>query len=98
MGDLSDYPIDGPVPDPVDPEMRSRSNVLLEMARRENMTIRQLYLAASSGRGHRSVIGTPSQIVDAMQSWLEAGAADGFNIIPTHLPSGIEDFVELVVP
>ena len=98
MGDLSGYPIDGPVPDPVDPEMRSRANVLLQMARRENMTIRQLYLAASAGRGHRSVIGTPAQVVDAMQSWVEAGAADGFNIIPAYLPGGIEDFVELVVP
>jgi FMN-dependent oxidoreductase (nitrilotriacetate monooxygenase family) len=98
MGDLSGYPIDGPVPDPVDPEMRSRANVLLEMARRENMTIRQLYLAASSGRGHRSVIGTPARIVDAMETWVDAAAADGFNIIPTHLPGGIEDFVEMVVP
>jgi N-acetyl-S-(2-succino)cysteine monooxygenase len=98
MGDLSGYPIDGPVPEPIDPEMRSRANVLLEMARRENMTIRQLYLAASSGRGHRSVIGTPAQIVDAMETWVDAAAADGFNIIPTHLPGGIEDFVDLVVP
>lgn len=98
MGDLSGYPIDGPVPDPIDPEMRSRANVLLELARRENMTIRQLYLAASSGRGHRSVIGTPAQIVDSMEEWVDGQAADGFNIIPTHLPGGIEDFVELVVP
>jgi FMN-dependent oxidoreductase (nitrilotriacetate monooxygenase family) len=98
MGDLSGYPIDGPVPDPIDPEMRSRANVLLELARRENMTIRQLYLAASSGRGHRSVIGTPAQIVDSIEEWVGGRAADGFNIIPTHLPGGIEDFVELVVP
>jgi hypothetical protein len=33
-----------------------------------------------------------------MQTWVEAGAADGFNIIPASLPAGIEDFVELVVP
>jgi FMN-dependent oxidoreductase (nitrilotriacetate monooxygenase family) len=98
MGDLSGYPIDGPVPEPVDPEMRSRAHILLDLARRENLTIRQLYLAASAGRGHRSVIGSPAQIVDAMEAWIDAGAADGFNIIPTHLPGGIEDFVELVVP
>jgi N-acetyl-S-(2-succino)cysteine monooxygenase len=98
MGDLSAFPIDGPVPEPIDPELRSRAAVLLDHARRNDMTIRQLYLAASSGRGHRTVIGSPARIVDAMQEWVEAGAADGFNIIPSHLPAGIEDFVELVVP
>jgi N-acetyl-S-(2-succino)cysteine monooxygenase len=98
MGDLSGYPLDGPVPEPIDPEMRSRAHVLLEMARRENLTIRQLYLRASSGRGHNAVIGTPARIADTMQEWLEARAADGFNIIPTHLPGGIDDFVEMVVP
>ena len=98
MGDLSGHPLDGPVPEPKDPELRSRARLLLELARREDLTIRQLYLAASSGRGHRMVIGSPEQIADAMQQWVEAGAADGFNIIPTHLPEGIDDFVELVVP
>jgi hypothetical protein len=44
------------------------------------------------------VIGTPAQIADAMQEWMDQRAADGFNIIPSHLPTGIEDFVDLVVP
>ena len=33
-----------------------------------------------------------------MQEWFENGTCDGFNITPTHLPGGCEDFVELVVP
>jgi N-acetyl-S-(2-succino)cysteine monooxygenase len=98
MGDLSEYPVDGPVPEPKDPEMRSRARLMLDMARRENLTIRQLYLKMSTGRGHQTVIGTPAQIVDVMQQWVESRAADGFNIIPSHLPNGIDDFVELVVP
>jgi FMN-dependent oxidoreductase (nitrilotriacetate monooxygenase family) len=98
MGDLSDYPLDGPVPEPKDPEMRSRARLMLDLARRENLTIRQLCLAASNGRGHRMIVGTPAQIADSMQEWVEAKAADGFNIIPSHLPEGIEDFVDLVVP
>jgi N-acetyl-S-(2-succino)cysteine monooxygenase len=98
MGDLSEYPVDGPVPEPKDPEMRSRATLMLDMARRENLTIRQLYLKMSTGRGHQTVIGTPAQIVDVMQQWVESRAADGFNIIPSHLPNGIDDFVELVVP
>jgi alkanesulfonate monooxygenase len=86
------------VPEPIDPELRSRAAVLLEHARANNMTIRQLYLAASSGRGHRTVIGTPEQIADHMQEWTEARAADGFNIVPSHLPVALDDFVELVIP
>jgi len=98
MGDLSNYDLDGPVPEPVDPQLRSRAKVLLDLARRENLTIRQLYLKVSTGRGHRTVIGTPEQIVDFMMEWMDGGAADGFNIIPSHLPVAIEDFVEHVVP
>ena len=98
MGDLSAHDLDGPVPEPRDPELRSRARVLLELARRERLTIRQLYLRASIGRGHRTVIGTPSSIADTMAEWVAAQAADGFNIIPTHLPGGAEDFVDLVVP
>jgi hypothetical protein len=33
-----------------------------------------------------------------MEGWQTAQAADGYNIIPSHLPSGIDDVVELVVP
>ena len=98
MGDLSAYPVDGPVPEPKDPELRSRAQLMLDEARRENLTIRELYLAMSSGRGHRTVIGTASQVVDAIEEWMEARAADGFNIIPSHLPNGIDDFVAVVVP
>lgn len=29
---------------------------------------------------------------------MDGGAANGFNITPIHLPGGIDDFMELVVP
>jgi alkanesulfonate monooxygenase len=98
MGDLSAYPLDGPVPIPNDPQHRSRAKVLLDQAERNNWTIRDLYLAASMGRGHRTVIGTASQVVDTMQEWVDGRGADGFNIIPATLPGSIEDFVEHIVP
>jgi len=43
-------------------------------------------------------VGTPAQVADMMEAWMDEGAADGFNITPTHLPQGIDDFVEMVVP
>ncbi len=98
FGDLSGYPLDGPVPEDAlgSQEIRSISAQLGERVRREKPTIRELYLR--SGITGSARIGTPTDIADAMQEWFENGACDGFNITPTHLPGGCEDFVELVVP
>jgi alkanesulfonate monooxygenase SsuD/methylene tetrahydromethanopterin reductase-like flavin-dependent oxidoreductase (luciferase family) len=98
FGDLSGYPLDGPVPDDAigKLEIRSISAQLRERVRKEKPTIRELYLR--SGITGSARIGTPSDIADAMQEWFEKGACDGFNITPAHLPGGCEDFVELVVP
>jgi FMN-dependent oxidoreductase (nitrilotriacetate monooxygenase family) len=98
FGDLSGYPLDGPVPEPNDPKVRSIARNMFEKARQENMTIRQLYLANSAGSGGLRLLGTPSDIVDVIEQWVTEGAADGFNLTPTHLPHGIEDFAELIVP
>jgi hypothetical protein len=71
---------------------------MYRQAQRENYTIRQLYQAVALGRGHRVVVGTAADIVDQMESWQAAQAADGYKIIPSHLPSGLDDVVDLVVP
>lgn len=98
MGDLSGHDIDGPVPEPQDPAFRSRAQVMYELARDKGYTIRQLYELMAVGRGHKMLIGTPADVADEMQLWFETGAADGFNVIPSHLPAGIEDFTTLIVP
>ena len=99
FGDLSAYPLDDPVPlDKLGPsELRSISAQLLERVRRQNPTIRQLYQEVA-GMGGFCLIGTPTDIADVMQDWFEDDACDGFNITPTHLPGGCEDFVEMVTP
>ena len=99
FGDLSGYPLDGPVPldDIAASGIKSISRQLIERVRRENPTIRELY-GQVAGQGGFCLIGTPQEIVDVMQDWFEDAACDGFNITPTHLPAGCEDFVELVTP
>lgn len=62
------------------------------------MTLREFYLAVATARGHRTVVGTPEQVADAMQEWFDNGAADAFNIMPPILPTGLTDFVDQVVP
>ena len=99
FGDLSGYPIDEPVPlDAFGPSgIKSLSRQLAERVERERPTIRQLYEQVA-GKGSFCLIGTASDIADVMQDWFEHDACDGFNITPTHLPAGCEDFVDLVIP
>ncbi|QRM57805.1 LLM class flavin-dependent oxidoreductase [Sinorhizobium sp. BG8] len=97
--DLSSFPVDGPVPD-LPPHLHgsSRPELLLAKARRENLSIRGLYQGIAGARGHHQVVGTPERIADEMQSWFEADAADGFNVMSPTLPGGLIDFVTFVVP
>ena len=97
--DVTGFPLDGPVPAPPPGEgSHAFSRVLYEAARRENMTLRDLYNLTAAARGHWVVCGTPAQIADTLEEWFVEGAADGFNILPPYFPGGFADFVDLVVP
>jgi alkanesulfonate monooxygenase SsuD/methylene tetrahydromethanopterin reductase-like flavin-dependent oxidoreductase (luciferase family) len=68
----------------------------MEVIRRENPTLRQLYLRYE--RGRKTIKGTPRQIADVMEEWFTTGAADGFMMqFHTH-PFGLQEFVAEVVP
>ena len=99
FGDLSGRDLDGPLPD-LRPDVRlvSRAELNLRLAREHNWTIRQLYESTVISHGHHVAIGSPSDIADVMERWIKEEAADGFNIVPAVLPSGIDEFVELVIP
>lgn len=97
--DLTGYDLDGPLPDlPEANGPKSRRQLLIDMARKENLTIRQLYQRVVGARGHLTVVGTPGHVADIMEQWLHERGADGFNIMPAHLPVGLSDFTALVVP
>jgi alkanesulfonate monooxygenase len=97
--DLSKYSPDDLFPEiPITEGPQSRQKLIADMARKENLTIRQVYQRLAGARGHLFVVGTPSSIADQLQEWLEKEAADGFNIMPPLLPTSLEDFVDLVIP
>ena len=97
--DLSAYPVDGPLPDlPVTNASLSRQKLLVDLARRENLTIRQLYLRVAGARGHWQLVGTAAQIVDQLEERFLGYGADGFNIMPPTVPGGLDDVIELVIP
>ena len=98
LGDLSGYDIDGPVPEITTPGVKSIADNAIKVARAENLSIRQLYQRLGAGNMGRMLIGTAEDIVDDMESWFKAGAADGFNICPATLPQGIDDLSTFILP
>jgi len=97
--DLSRAPLDGPVPElPGTNASQSRQRLLLETARREGLTLRQLAAKVAGGRGHWQLVGTASQVADELEAWYRGGAADGFNVMSPALPAGLHDVVELLIP
>ena len=71
-------------------------DIVVNLARREHLTVRQLLDRVITW--HRLVIGSPEQIADAIEEWFVAGAVDGFNLMPDVFPSGLELFVDHVIP
>src|SRR5699024_1338179 len=81
--DFSDMSLDEYLPEDI-PETngnKSRREIIIELAKRERLTIRQLYKRIAGTRGHRIIFGSPVQIADQLQEWFENGAADGFNLM-----------------
>jgi FMN-dependent oxidoreductase (nitrilotriacetate monooxygenase family) len=79
-------------------DFKSRYTLIVELGRREKLTVRQLIGRLGGGRGHLTFAGTAEQVADTIELWFTNGAADGFNIMPAVLPSGLELLVEQVVP
>ncbi|MFV2174934.1 LLM class flavin-dependent oxidoreductase [Actinomadura sp. LOL_016] len=90
-------PADLPAEDEIE-GAKSRYTLIVELARSEDLTVRELIGRLGGGRGHRTFTGTPERIADTIEHWFTAGAADGFNVMPAVLPSGLELFVDHVVP
>lgn len=102
--DFTHLPLDTPLtpddfPDPSSVQAaRSRTEVILDMVRRERLTLRQLLARMAGARGHHTVVGTPEQVADLIGQWCTTGAADGFNIMPPVLPAQLEVFIAEVIP
>lgn len=101
---LNDYPLDTPVPlEKAKDEnefngIRSRHEAVLDAARRENYTIRQLLYRSNGGHGHITFTGSVLQTADFIEKWIRNNASDGFNVLPQLFPSGLEIFVDKVIP
>src|SRR5271167_4529068 len=97
--DASKFDPDGPLPEKIPESNASKSGRerAIALARRENLTVRQL-AQRLGGYSGLAMVGTPKTIADEMQEWLETEASDGFTVMFPYLPGGLDDFVTRVVP
>ncbi|WP_410813978.1 NtaA/DmoA family FMN-dependent monooxygenase [Micromonospora sp. 067-2] len=108
--DLSGYDAEGPLPaeDPdvsADSISRGRAGMYPDpvatarqwraLAQDKGLGIRDLIIEVT---GRQSFIGTPRQVAERMNHFVQAEAADGFILVPHLTPGGLDEFVDLVVP
>jgi alkanesulfonate monooxygenase len=96
--DASEFDPDAPLP-PIPESNASKSGRerVIELAKRENLTVRQLAQRVGGFSG-LAFVGTPVMIADQMEEWFFTEACDGFNVMFSYLPGGLDDFVDRVVP
>ncbi|KQT63989.1 MULTISPECIES: LLM class flavin-dependent oxidoreductase [unclassified Aureimonas] len=96
--DASGFDPDGPLPEiPESNASKSSRERAIDLARRENLTTRQL-ANRLGGYGGLSFVGTPGTVADEMEEWLETRGSDGFNVMFPYLPEGLDDVVDRLVP
>ena len=108
--DLSSYDAEGPLPE-MDPDVSSTSIIQgrarmfpdpmktaaawRQMAADKNLSIREVVIEAT---GRQTFIGTPTDVAEAMDHFVQSDGSDGFVLAPHLTPTGLDDFVDRVVP
>jgi FMN-dependent oxidoreductase (nitrilotriacetate monooxygenase family) len=96
--DASKFDLDAPLPDiPETNQSQSGRQRVLDRARRDNPTVRQLAQALGT-YGGLSIVGTAKTIADQMEEYFTEKGCDGFNIMFPYVPAGLDEFVDHVVP
>lgn len=108
--DLSSFDPDGPLPDfdPVldGPEVSqgrvkhvkdpvATAQRWREIAQAENLSIRDLVVRESP---RFAFVGSADTVAQKMNQYIQERAADGFILIPTVVPGGLDEFVDTVIP
>jgi alkanesulfonate monooxygenase SsuD/methylene tetrahydromethanopterin reductase-like flavin-dependent oxidoreductase (luciferase family) len=96
--DFAQYPLDAPFPDIGElgsNQFRSTTDAIKRDAYERGLSLREVALEAATPRP--SFSGTPEQVADGLQTWVEARATDGF-IVRGGTPTAFSDFAAKVVP
>lgn len=96
--DISKYDLDDVLPASfIDSCTTSSARPIAEKAVASKWTLRRLCQEMAVGQ-QRIVAGTPEKIAADLTEWFNSGACDGFNVSPSHLPAGLFEFIDHVIP
>jgi FMN-dependent oxidoreductase (nitrilotriacetate monooxygenase family) len=95
--DFSRYELDDPLSYVKNDAVNSIVEALTRNANRK-WTVRELVEYGGLGGPAPTIIGSPTQVADELQSWVDETDVDGFNLAYIVTPESFSDFVELVVP
>ena len=65
---------------------------------KEDWTVARILKENALGGRYPALVGSPVQVADALQAWVEDTGLDGFNLTRTVTPESYEDFINLVIP
>lgn len=97
--DFAQYDVDAPFPELGDlgsNNFKSGTDRIKRVAREKDQTLREVALESVTPRS--DFIGTPEQIADKIEEWVDSGASDGFVLGFPVQGQGLEDFDTLVLP
>ena len=96
--DFTRHELDAPFPKLSEAVLNSSQGAVLRITRaasEQGLTLREVALRFATPRG--DFVGTPEQIADKFEAWLDGSASDGF-VISESLPGQFRRLVESVVP
>lgn len=97
--DFAQYDVDAPFPELGDlgsNNFKSGTDRIKRIAREKNQTLREVALDSATPRSE--FLGTPEQIADRIEEWVDTGASDGFVLGFAVQGVGLEDFDNHVLP
>lgn len=96
--DFSQYELDDPIRHVRNDAINSAIDSLTILNPDKIWTVGELARHAAIGGMGVTIVGSPTEIADQMEAWMEETGIDGFNLAYAVAPETFEDIVDLIIP
>jgi FMN-dependent oxidoreductase (nitrilotriacetate monooxygenase family) len=96
--DFSQYDLDDPLEDVDAQGIRGLFDAILEAKDGEPVTVREAAQIYGTSMGAPVAAGTPADVAEQMESYVDEGGCNGFMMLATDVPGCFNSMTELLVP